>query len=127
MSAPETPVVLVIDDDVATVRMMRLVLEAEGFAVETAASRAAALEHLHTLKPDVVIMDYLMGGLTPEAFIESARASGLMAPILLCTGMQNRNVQLAVDDILVKPFDIDELVERVRALPTRSSPNASSS
>jgi two-component system response regulator QseB len=113
-------VVLVIDDDEAMLRMMRLVLESEGFAVETAATREDALAQIGARVPDVVVMDYRMAGLAPDAFIESARTAGLTAPILLCTGMQE-DLRLVVDDVLVKPFDIDELARRVRALADRAS------
>ena len=112
--------VLIIDDDAATLRFMRLVLESEGFSVQTASSRADALAQMSVGQPDVVVMDYLMDGLAPDAFIEQARTSGLTAPILLCTGMQwDRG--LAVDDVLVKPFDIDELARRIDALADRAS------
>ena len=112
--------VLVIDDDEATLRVMRLVLAQDGFSVETASSRADALAELSTRQPDVVVMDYQMGGLAPELFIAQAKAAGLTAPILLCTG-RREELGLLVDDVLVKPFDIDDLAARVRALTGRSS------
>ena len=116
------PRVLLIDDDEAMLRVMRLVLEEDGFLVETATSRADALAGLSAQQPDVVVMDYQMGGLAPEAFIEQAKAAGTTAPILLCTG-RHEDLGLAVDDVLVKPFDIDELAARVRALARRSPEN----
>ena len=111
--------VLVVDNDAATVRMMRLLLESEGFLVEGAPSREGALVQLAEQQPDVVIMDYMMGGMAPDAFIDAARASGLTAPILLCTGMQG-DLGLEVDDVVLKPFNIDDLADRIRALATRT-------
>src|SRR5688572_30882327 len=112
--------VLVIDDDAETLRFMRLFLDSEGFSVETASSRADALAQLSAHQPDVVVMDYLMEGSPPNAFLEQARTSGLTAPILLCTGMQG-DLGLTVDDVLMKPFDIDELLRRIRTLADRAS------
>jgi DNA-binding response OmpR family regulator len=100
---------------------MRLFPESEGFSVQTASSRADALAQMTVRQPDVVVVDYLMDGLPPDAFIELARSAGLSAPILLCTRMQG-DLGLAVDDVLVKPFDIDELARRIHALADRVGP-----
>jgi CheY-like chemotaxis protein len=107
--------VLLIDDDPPTTRVMRLILEPEGYALNVVSDREEALMSLTDQRPAVVIMDYLMAGLGPAEFIEQARGSGFDGPILLCTAL-HQDLGLAVDDVLLKPFYPDELTKRLAAL-----------
>jgi DNA-binding response OmpR family regulator len=107
--------VLLIEDDEPTVRFMRLTLKRKGYAVEVASNRQDALAALSGEKPALVIMDYVMAGLSSPDFIRGARGLGFQGPILLCTAM-HQDYGLAVEDVLYKPFDPDELLKRLDAL-----------
>jgi DNA-binding response OmpR family regulator len=107
--------VLLIEDDEPTVRFMRLTLKRKGYDVEVASNRQDALDALSRQKPTLVIMDYVMSGLPSPEFIEGARGLGFQGPILLCTAM-HQDYGLAVEDVLYKPFDPDELLKRLDTL-----------
>jgi DNA-binding response OmpR family regulator len=106
--------ILIIEDDPPTARMMKLMLATESFDLSFTPNRHDALPLVETLKPDLIVMDYLTGGPSAEEFIENVRAVGFEGPIMLCTAMTG--VSLPVDDILVKPFDPFELPRRLNAL-----------
>lgn len=110
-----TRFVLLIEDDPATTRLMRLILEGDGCTVEVVGSRDEALATLSGRDPALIIMDFLMGGLGPEEFIESARRGGFKGKMLLCTAMQKQPI-LKVDDVLLKPFDPGDLGRKVARL-----------
>jgi DNA-binding response OmpR family regulator len=114
--------VLLIEDDEPTVRFMRLTLKRKGYAVDVASNRQDALVALSRQKPALVIMDYVMAGLSSPDFIQSARGLGFQGPIMLCTAM-HQDYGLAVEDVLYKPFDPDELIKRLDTLV--SAPQAS--
>jgi DNA-binding response OmpR family regulator len=107
--------VLLIEDDEPTVRFMRLTLKRKGYAVEAASNRQDALAALSSQMPALVIMDYVMAGLSSLDFIKGARGLGFQGPILLCTAM-HQDYGLAVEDVLYKPFHPDELIKRLDAL-----------
>jgi DNA-binding response OmpR family regulator len=114
--------VLVIEDDEPTTRVMRLILEMEGYRLRIVPNREEALDVIATEPPDVLITDYMMGGLTLEAFLDQARSSGFKGPILLCTAL-HQEFGLAVDDVLLKPFDPDELPKRLDVLLASKLPD----
>ena len=116
----EKPRVLAIEDDPPTARIMRLILETEGFTLQVAGSRDEALIAIQDEAPDVVIMDYLMEGLSPSDFVRQLRDDGFVGPILLCTAF-HEDVDLDVDGVLLKPFEPDELPKRLRELLSRDS------
>ena len=111
--------ILLIEDDEPSVRVMRLILEPEGYELDVSANRQEALTALGEQRPALVIMDYMMGGLAPSEFIDNARAIGFQGPILLCTAMHDDG-GLQVDDVLFKPFDPDELSGKLSALLQQS-------
>ena len=107
--------ILLVDDDAPTTRVVRLALELDGYDLETCSTREEAVDALAALSPDLLIMDYRMGGLGPDQFIAAIRAGGYEGPILLCTAM-DRQLELDVDAVLRKPFDPDDLSATVRRL-----------
>lgn len=121
------PTILIADDDRRITEMLRRTLAYEGYVVVTAADGVAALELARTERPDVVILDWMMPGMSG---IEVARAlhavdSGL--PILMLTArdaIDDRVTGLdsGADDYLVKPFAPAELLARLRALLRRVEP-----
>jgi two-component system response regulator MprA len=118
---------LLVDDDAPILRMLARTLEAEGYAVESAADGGAALAAVERSLPDAIVLDVTMPGLDGLAVTRRLRAKGLRVPILLLTARDAVHERVAgldagADDYLVKPFDADELSARVRALLRRNQP-----
>jgi DNA-binding response OmpR family regulator len=110
--------ILIVEDDAPMSRLLRISLELEGHNPIVALSREEALEKMSDESPELVIMDYVMGGMDPEVFLSKTRAQGFVGRILLCSGLDG-NYELDVDDILMKPFDPAQLTERVSELLAR--------
>ncbi len=105
--------------------MLSRVLGAEGFEVSVAADGGAALTAVERHAPDVIVLDVAMPGVDGLAVCRRLRSRGVRTPILILTardGVPDRVVGLeaGADDYLVKPFAVDELVARLRALTRRS-------
>jgi two-component system response regulator MprA len=116
--------ILVVDDDPPIRRMLQRTLDAEGYAVSTAADGAAALASMERSAPDLVVLDVAMPGLDGLAVCRRVRAKGLAVPILLLTARDEVEARVAgldagADDYLVKPFAAEELLARLRALLRR--------
>jgi two-component system, OmpR family, response regulator MprA len=116
--------VLVVDDDAPVRRMLERGLAAEGFEVEAAADGGAALVAAERSAPDLVVLDVAMPGLDGLAVCRRLRANGMRGSILMLTArdaVADRVVGLeaGADDYLVKPFAMEELVARLRALGRR--------
>ena len=107
--------ILLIDDDLPTVRMMELALKLEGFEIQVSSSREEALPVIDSWAPGLIVMDYLGVGLDPEKFLAQLRAMPFSGPVLLCTAY-DQELNLPVDGVLHKPFDPDELLKQVRSL-----------
>src|SRR3954451_13285325 len=104
--------------------MLQRSLAAEGFDVEVAVDGGAALAAAERSAPDLVILDVAMPGLDGLAVCRRLRAKGLAGSILMLTArdaVADRVIGLGAgaDDSLVKPFAIEELVARLRALGRR--------
>ena len=120
---------LLVDDDPPIRRMLERTLAAEGYDVEAAADGGAALAAVERSVPDAIVLDVTMPGLDGLAVTRRLRAKGLRVPILLLTARDAVHERVAgldagADDYLVKPFDVDELSARVRALLRRNAPAA---
>jgi two-component system response regulator MprA len=118
---------LLVDDDAPILRMLARTLEAEGYAVESAADGGAALAAVERSLPDAIVLDVTMPGLDGLAVTRRLRAKGLRVPILLLTARDAVHERVAgldagADDYLAKPFDTEELSARVRALLRRNQP-----
>src|SRR5690606_670444 len=108
----KTSRILVVDDDEPMLRVLRVSIELSGHTTLVASSREKALETLEAESPDLILMDYRMGGMAPETFITTVRESGFEGPIVLCTAM-DQNPGLDVDDVLFKPFNPEVLITRL--------------
>jgi two-component system response regulator MprA len=124
-SDPE-PVILVVEDSEELLEVLRLSLVPAGYRVATATDGTVGLHTALDLEPDLVILDIGLPGMDGIAVASELRRRGFLAPILMLTGrvtIPDRVLGLdsGADDYLVKPFDQDELLARVRALLRRSS------
>src|SRR5919109_3180309 len=119
--------VLLVDDDAPIRRMLARTLAAEGYAVYAAADGGSALARVERSMPDVTVLDVAMPGMDGLAVTRRLRAKGLQVPILLLTArdaLQERvaGLDAGADDYLVKPFEVEELTARIRALLRRNQP-----
>ncbi|MFF0307880.1 response regulator transcription factor [Streptosporangium sp. NPDC004379] len=117
--------ILVVDDDPAILRSLRRGLTLEGFDVETADSGERALELARDAAPDAVVLDVSMPGLSGIEVCTRLRARDWQTPVLMLSAMDevaDRVAGLAAgaDDYVVKPFELEELVLRLRALLRRA-------
>ena len=122
--------VLVVDDDPPLRRMLERTLAAEGFEVTVAADGAAALIAAERSAPDVIVLDVAMPALDGLAVCRLLRSKGLPTPILMLTARDAvpdrvAGLEAGADDYLVKPFAVQELIARLRALTRRRSETTS--
>jgi len=122
--SPAAERVLVVDDDLSLRRMLARTLTAEGFEVAVAADGGAALAAAERSAPDLIVLDVAMPGLDGLAVCRRLRTKGLRTPILMLTARDAvpdrvSGLEAGADDYLVKPFAIQELVARLRALARR--------
>ncbi|UGQ13715.1 response regulator transcription factor [Yinghuangia sp. ASG 101] len=118
--------VLVVDDEPAVREALESSLRYEGHTVLLAADGLAALEAVEREEPDLVILDVLMPRMDGLTAARRLRSRGSTVPILMLTardavGDRVTGLDAGADDYLVKPFELDELFARVRALLRRSS------
>ena len=120
------PRVLVVDDEPALRDSLDRALRAEGYDVETAPDGLVALERLDAREPDAVVLDVLMPGLDGLETMRRLRAAGSRAPILMLTARDSVGDRVAgldagADDYVIKPFALEELLARLRALLRRGA------
>lgn len=121
--------ILVVDDDQAVRDSLARSLKYTGDEVTTAADGVDALAKLAGHTPDAVIMDVMMPRLDGLETTRMLRASGNDVPILILTardavGDRVDGLDAGADDYMVKPFALDELLARLRALTRRSKPHS---
>ncbi len=118
--------VLIIEDDEAILRFLRRGLAYEGYIVDTAVDGQSGLALARDHPPDLVVLDWMLPGMDGLEVCRRLRAGGSV-PILMLTAkdaVHNRvqGLDAGADDYMVKPFDLDELLARIRALLRRASP-----
>ena len=117
---------LLADDDPKLRQFLELELSEEGYAVQSAASGMEALLAIRQAKPELVILDWMLPDLSGVEVCQRLRSTGLGVPVLMLTGRDAvadrvEALDAGADDYLVKPFSIEELLARLRALARRGT------
>ncbi len=121
--------ILVIDDDPTVTSVLKRGLAYEGFTVDTAGTGAQGLAIARDHVPDLVILDVMLPGLDGFEVLERLRSADAEFPVMMLTARdgpadQVRGLDGGADDYVVKPFTLDVLVARVRALLRRREQDA---
>jgi two-component system response regulator MprA len=122
--------ILVVDDERAVRESLRRALVLQGYEVELASDGAEALARLAADgQPDAVVLDILMPGIDGLEVCRQIRRRGNSVPVLMLTardavGDRVEGLDAGADDYLVKPFALEELLARIRALLRRAVPAA---
>ena len=139
MSQPQAPVerivmrradgnpinVLVVDDEAVLAEMVSMALRYEGWNIATAGDGAAALESARSQRPDVVVLDVMLPDMSGLDVLRKLREESPQLPVLLLTAkdaVEDRIAGLTAggDDYVTKPFSLEEVVLRLRALLRRT-------
>lgn len=121
--------ILVVDDDPKITAFLRRALVLEGYEVAVAQTGADGLRSVAEAPPDLVILDIMMPGIDGMEVCRRLRAAGEGMPVLLLTARDAvsdrvKGLDAGADDYLVKPFALEELLARVRALLRRGGARA---
>ncbi|MBB1152433.1 MULTISPECIES: response regulator transcription factor [Amycolatopsis] len=121
--------ILVVDDDRAVRESLRRSLEFNGYTVELASDGAQALETILANRPDAMVLDVMMPRLDGLEVARRLRSTGDDLPILVLTARDTvsdrvSGLDAGADDYLPKPFALEELLARLRALLRRAAPDA---
>jgi two-component system, OmpR family, response regulator len=123
------PRVVVVDDEEHITELVAMGLTYNGFEVERVASGRAALASIERQRPDLVVLDVMLpdlDGFEVARRLRQAEGAGTSVPIIFLTARDAtqdkvEGLRLGSDDYVTKPFSIEELVERVKAVLRRSS------
>ncbi len=117
---------LVVDDNPQVSRVLVRAFSEEGYVVDRVADGALGLEQITAVSYDVAILDWMLPGMDGVTVCRTARARGVKTPILILTaraepGSRDIAIDAGASDYVAKPFDLDELVKRVRSIGDRSA------
>ncbi|MFE0444362.1 response regulator transcription factor [Streptomyces fungicidicus] len=121
--------VLLAEDDRAIRNALERALTLEGYRVTAVADGVEALAQAHRSRPDVLVLDVMMPGIDGLQVCRVLRAEGDSTPVLMLTALVETADRIAgldagADDYVVKPFDVEEVFARLRALLRRAAPAA---
>ena len=121
--------ILVIDDDESLQDTIAVMLEQEGFRVLAAHDGKTGYERALTLKPDLLIVDLRLPGMSGADICKQIRLAQISTPIIILSAIGEEVdkvllLEFGADDYVVKPFGRRELLARIRAVLRRSSPEA---
>jgi len=127
-SAARQPKVLVVDDEEHITELVAMGLGYNGFDVERASSGRAALQAAEQRRPDLIVLDVMLpdlDGFEVARRLRSAEGAGTRVPIIFLTARDTtadkvQGLRLGSDDYVTKPFSIEELIERVKAVLRRA-------
>ncbi|MGO1538776.1 MAG: response regulator transcription factor [Leucobacter sp.] len=116
---------LIVDDEESISQLIAMALRYEGWDVETAGTGAEALEKFRTFEPDVAVLDIMLPDFDGVQVLSRVRSDGHMLPVLFLTALDSvddrvKGLTAGGDDYVVKPFSLEELIARLRALVRRS-------
>jgi two-component system phosphate regulon response regulator PhoB len=125
----QQPSVLVVDDEAAIREMIQFALERAEFPVATAANAQEALLRISENRPDIILLDWMMPGVSGLEFTRRLRKDPYTEdiPIIMLTARVTEDDKVAgleagTDDYVIKPFSPRELLARIRAVTRRSNP-----
>lgn len=116
--------VLVIEDDRSIARLLELELEHRGMTVSCVFDGSEAIAAVEQVRPDVIILDIMLPGMDGERLLQRLRLAGESIPVIMLTARDKpadkiRNLDYGADDYLTKPFLVEELLARLRAVMRR--------
>jgi DNA-binding response OmpR family regulator len=122
--------ILIVDDEGPLLDQLQRTLENQRYIIETAADGEAALDKLFESPFDAIILDIMLPKIDGLTVLEEARKAGIDTPVLMLTARGDtedrvKGLDLGADDYLAKPFSLDELLARLRALLRRSGSQSS--
>jgi DNA-binding response OmpR family regulator len=117
--------ILIVEDERAVARGLEYGLDAEGFTVLLAENGQQALDLAHTKKPHLILLDIRLPDISGFDVCRQLRGEGARMPILMLTARDEAidkvlGLELGADDYVVKPYDLRELIARIRALLRRA-------
>jgi len=120
--------VLVVEDDEGIREMLKYNLVTAGFTVHEASDGAAGLRTARTARPDLILLDLMLPGMSGFDFCRALRKSSRV-PIIMITAKDAEidkivGLELGADDYITKPFSVREVLARVNAVMRRTSPDA---
>jgi DNA-binding response OmpR family regulator len=120
--------IIVIDDDPGLRDTVAMMLEQEGFRVEQAADGRTGFDRALTTRPDLMLVDLRLPGMSGLELCRQLRSANIRTPIIVLSGVGDEVdkillLETGADDYIVKPFAVREMVARVRAVLRRSVPD----
>ena len=118
--------ILVVEDEEAILMGLEENLKFSGYEVETAMDGRGGLEKARKINPDLILLDLMLPGMSGFEVCRELRDGGYQMPIVMLTARQDEfdklhGFEMGVDDYVTKPFSIDELLARIRAIMLRGN------
>ena len=115
---------LIVDDEESILQLVAMALRYDGWEVETATTGADGLEKIRSFDPDVAVLDIMLPDLDGVQLLSRMRSEGSLVPVLFLTALDSvddrvNGLTAGGDDYMVKPFSLEELIARLRALVRR--------
>ncbi len=119
--------ILLIEDELKIARFLQLELESEGYDMMISHDGQAGLMLARDHLPDLIIVDWMLPGLTGVEICRRLRATGNQTPVIMLTGRDDihdriTGLDAGADDYLIKPFSVEELLARIRARFRQQAP-----